>query len=285
MGSNALTVSGLTKRYSGFTLDHISFEVPSGTIVGLVGENGAGKSTAIRAILGMIQMDSGTVSILGSAQPDNKIREQIGVVLDTGGFPEVLTAHQLNQIMKNIYHTWDEQKYSELLQQFALPPEKKIQQLSKGMRMKLSIAAALSHHPRLLILDEATSGLDPVVRDDILDLLLDFVQDESHSILVSSHITSDLEKAADYIVFIHRGNVLFSKAKDELLERYGILKCGAEQFSKIDRQDIIRFRRQDYEYQVLVSDRSAICKKYPDVMLMPASIDEIMLLYIKGDVQ
>ena len=200
--ANAFMVSGLTKTYQDFVLDRVSFTVPSGSIVGLIGENGAGKSTTINAALGLIQKEDGAVS-------DGDVKEQIGVVFDGSNYPEILSPRKLNRVMKNIYRTWDEQAYLRLLKQFSLPTDKKIKQFSKGMKMKLAISVAFSHHSRLLVLDEATSGLDPVVRDDILDMLLDFVQDEEHSILVSSHITSDLEKIADYIVFIHEGKVVF----------------------------------------------------------------------------
>ncbi len=281
--TNALAVSGLTKTYEDFHLDHVSFTVPSGSIVGLIGENGAGKSTTINAALGLIQKEDGVVSILGREELDGDIKEQIGVVFDGSNYPEILSPRKLNRVMKNIYRTWDEQTYFSLLKQFSLPSEKPIKQFSKGMKMKLAISAAFSHHSRLLILDEATSGLDPVIRDDILDMLLDFVQDEEHSILVSSHITSDLEKIADYIVFIHEGKVVFSKPKDELIEQYGILKCGAAQFDALDRSDIIAYRKMDYGWQILISDREGIQKKYPKAMVVPASIDEIMLLYVKGE--
>lgn len=281
--TNALAVSGLTKTYEDFQLDHVSFTVPSGSIVGLIGENGAGKSTTINAALGLIQKEDGVVSILGREELDGDVKEQIGVVFDGSNYPEILSPRKLNRVMKNIYRTWDEQTYFSLLKQFSLPPEKPIKQFSKGMKMKLAISAAFSHHSRLLILDEATSGLDPVIRDDILDMLLDFVQDEEHSILVSSHITSDLEKIADYIVFIHEGKVVFSKPKDELIEQYGILKCGAAQFDALDRSDIIAYRKMDYGWQILISDREGIQKKYSKAMVVPASIDEIMLLYVKGE--
>ncbi len=280
---NALTVTGLTKTYPDFTLDHVTFNVPNGSIVGLVGENGAGKSTTVNAVLGLIQRDSGHVSILGAEEPDNAVKEQIGVVFDGSNYPEILSPGKINRIMKHIYHSWDEQDFSRLLKQFSLPRDKPIKQFSKGMKMKLAVSAALSHHPRLLILDEATSGLDPIVRDDILDMLLDFVQDEDHSILVSSHITSDLEKIADYIVFIHEGKVVFSKPKDELTEQYGIIKCGAAQFDALDKSDIIVYRRMDYEWQILISDRQKMQKKYPKAMIVPATIDEMMLLYVKGE--
>ena len=281
--TNALTISGLTKTYKDFILDHVSFAVPSGSIVGLIGENGAGKSTTINASLGLIQKEDGVISVLGKEKLDRDIKEQIGVVFDGSNYPEILSPQKLNRVMKNIYKSWDEQAYFHLLKQFSLPSDKQIKQFSKGMKMKLAISVAFSHHSKLLILDEATSGLDPVVRDDILDMLLDFVQDEEHSILVSSHITSDLEKIADYIVLIHNGKVIFSKPKDELTEQYGIIKCGAVQFDTLDKSDIIVYRKMDYEWQILVSDREKIQKKYPKAMVVPATIDEIMLLYVKGE--
>lgn len=281
--TNAFMVSGLTKNYQDFVLDHVSFTVPSGSIVGLIGENGAGKSTTINAALGLIQKEDGVVSILDSEELDGNVKEQIGVVFDGSNYPEILSPRKLNRVMKNIYKTWDEQAYLRLLKQFSLPADKQIRQFSKGMKMKLAISVAFSHHSRLLVLDEATSGLDPVVRDDILDMLLGFVQDEEHSILVSSHITSDLEKIADYIVFIHEGKVVFEKPKDELTERYGIIKCGAAQFDALDKSDIISYRKMDYEWQILVSDRERMQKKYPKALVVPATIDEIMLLYVKGE--
>ena len=281
--TNAFMVSGLTKSYQGFVLDHVSFTVPGGSIVGLIGENGAGKSTTINAALGLVQREDGVVSILGREELDGDIKEQIGVVFDGSNYPEILSPRKLNRVMKNIYRTWDEQIYFGLLKQFSLPSDKQIKQFSKGMKMKLAISAAFSHHSRLLILDEATSGLDPVVRDDILDMLMDFVQDEEQSILVSSHITSDLEKIADYIVFIHEGKVVFEKPKDELTERYGIIKCGAAQFDTLDKSDIISYRKMDYEWQILVSDRERAQRKYPKALVVPAAIDEIMLLYVKGE--
>lgn len=281
--NHALTISGLTKTYPDFVLDHVSFTVPSGSIVGLIGENGAGKSTTIHAALGLIQKEAGHAVILGKEELDAETREQIGVVFDGSNYPEILSPKKISRVMKHIYRSWDEPAYLRLLKQFSLPPDKPIRQFSKGMKMKLAITAALSHHSKLLILDEATSGLDPVIRDDILDMLLDFVQDEEHSILISSHITSDLEKIADYIVFIHDGKVVFSKPKDELTEQYGIIKCGAAQFDAIEKSDIIVSRKMDYEWQVLISDRDKMQKKYKDALIVPAAIDEIMLLYIKGE--
>lgn len=285
MQDNALTVKDLTKRYQGFTLDHVSFDVPRGSIVGLIGENGAGKSTAINAVLGLVQKEGGSVSFFGrpGEELDGAARSQIGVVFDGSNFPELLTPARLNKVLKGSYPSWDEGKFFSLLEQLGLPQRKKIKEFSKGMKMKLSIAAALSHQAKLLILDEATSGLDPVVRDDILDLFLDFVQEEDHSILVSSHITSDLEKVADYIVFLHQGRVVFCKPKDELIYRYGILRCGEAQFQALRREDMEAFRRQDYQWDVLVADREAAARRYPKAVVDPATIDDIMLLYVKGE--
>lgn len=287
MNTNALTVSGLTKKYKDFTLSDISFAVPQGTIVGLIGENGAGKSTIMNAILGLIHKDAGAVTIFGKREQeiDFSARNQIGVVFDRGNFPEGLTPKALNGLLKNVYSAWDEALYFSSLKKLSLPADKKIKSFSKGMKMKLAIIVSLSHHARLLILDEPTSGLDPIMRDDILDLFLDFVQSEDHSILVSSHITSDLEKIADYIVFIHEGRLVFSKPKEELLESYGIVKCGAAQFAALDKKDVIACRKQDYERQVLVADRNMAKMKYPSAVIVPATIDEIMLLYIKGEQQ
>lgn len=281
--NDALTISGLKKTYPDFVLDSISFSVPSGSIVGLIGENGAGKSTTISAALGLVQKESGSVSVLGKEELDNEIREQIGVVFDGNNFPENLSPRKISHVMRDIYRSWNDQIFLELLKKFSVPADKSVKQFSKGMKMKLAIAVALSHNSKLLILDEATSGLDPVVRDDILDLLLDFVQDEDHSILLSSHITSDLEKIADYIVFLHEGKVVFSKPKDELVEQYGIIKCGAAQFDALDKSDLIVYRKMDYEWRALVADRDKMQKKYPNALVVPASIDEIMLLYVKGE--
>ncbi len=283
----ALSVNGLTKKYTGFVLEDVTFDVPRGTIVGLIGENGAGKSTTIKAILGLIQKDAGKITILGKQEQDIgfSIRNQIGVVFDGNNFPETLTPQQLGSLLHNIYPVWDKNKYFSLLKKLSLPVDKKIKTFSKGMKMKLSIVAALSHGSNLLILDEATSGLDPVVRDDILDLCLEFVQDEQHSILMSSHITTDLEKIADYIVFIHGGKVVFCKSKDELKYKYGIIRCGAAQFDAIDKNEIVAYRKLDYQWEVLVDDKAFARKNYPKAVVDSATIDEIMLIYAKGENQ
>lgn len=280
-----LQVNNLTKLYSDFKLDNVSFSIPKGTIMGLIGENGAGKSTTINAILDLIKKDNGTVTFWGqelSSDP-RKLKEDIGVVFDGINFYETLTPAKIGQISSAAYRQWDEQLYMKYLKKFQLPIKNEVKTFSKGMKMKLCIAVALSHHPKLLILDEATSGLDPVMRDDILDVFLDFVQDEQHSILMSSHITTDLEKIADYITFIHQGKVLFCKTKDELRYRYGIIRCGAAMFDAIDKSEVLAYRKCDYQWDVLVADKEKARHKYKNAVVDDTSIDDILLLYVKGE--
>ncbi len=279
-----LSVKHLTKQYQNFLLDDISFSVPYGSIVGLIGENGAGKSTIIKAITDVISKDGGTVHLLGHQHTlPVADKAKLAVVFDGNNFADVLTVKTLNHVFQNIYPNWDEDTYNTMVTKLQLPQDKKIKDFSKGMMTKLSIIVAFSHKAELMILDEATSGLDPVVRDDILDMLLDFVSQEKNAVLVSSHITSDLEKIADYIVFIHKGKLVFSLPKDELMEQYGLLRCGKEDFTGIDQGDIVVYREQDYAVMVLVSNRENIEKKYPHMMVERITIDEIMLMYSKGE--
>ena len=281
---NILEVRNLTKQYADFTLDHVSFSIPKGTIMGLIGENGAGKSTTINAILDLIHKDDGTVTFWGQELSSAKqLKEDIGVVFDGINFYETLTAAKVGKISQTAYKQWDDRLYREYLNRFQLPTDKEIKTFSKGMKMKLCIAVALSHRPKLLILDEATSGLDPVMRDDILDVFLEFVQDEEHSIMISSHITTDLEKVADTITFIHQGKVLFCKAKDELLYHYGIIRCGAAIFDEIDKSEILAYRKEDYQWNVLVADNEKARRRYKNAVVDDAAIDDILLLYVKGE--
>ena len=278
-----LQVENLTKQYPDFTLDHVSFFVPKGTIMGLIGENGAGKSTTINAILDLINKDDGTVAFWGQELSSSKqIKENIGVVFDGINFYETLTPAKVGKISSAAYKQWDEHLYKEYLKRFQLPVDKEIKTLSKGMKMKLCIAVALSHKPKLLILDEATSGLDPVMRDDILDIFLEFVQDANHSIMMSSHISTDLEKVADYITFIHQGKVIFSKRKDELRYHYGIIRCGAAVFDQIDKEDVLAYRKEDYQWNVLVAEKEKAKRKYKNAVVDDATIDDILLMYVKG---
>lgn len=279
-----IQVENLTKQYTDFKLDHVSFSIPKGTIMGLIGENGAGKSTTIKAMLDLINKDDGEVTFWGKKLSSSKqLKEDIGVVFDGINFYETLTPIKVGKISSAAYKQWDERLYRDYLKRFRLPADKEIKTLSKGMRMKLCIAVALSHKPKLLILDEATSGLDPVMRDDMMDVFLEFVQDENHSILMSSHITTDLEKVADYITFIHEGKVLFCKTKDELRYHYGIIRCGAGVFDQIDKEEILAFRKDDYQWNVLVADKEKARKKYKTAVVDDATIDDILLLYVKGE--
>ena len=281
---HAIEVKGLTKKYDNFSLKGIDLTVPKGYIMGLIGENGAGKSTTIKAILNLIHKDSGTINILGYDHQayELQIKQQIGVVFDECHFPEQLKPKDLSLIMKNIYQNWDNDYYYNYLQQFKLPENQIIKEFSRGMKMKLSLAVALAHHPKLLILDEPTSGLDPIVRNEILDIFLDFIQDEEHSILMSSHITTDLEKVADYITFVHDGTVIFSESKDALLNDYGIIKCRTQEFEKIDSADIMTYRQSSYSYEVLVKNKKAMSNKYRQLIIDEPTIEQLMLLHIGG---
>lgn len=239
MTNSALEVKNLTKDYGDFVLDKLNFTLPRGVIMGLIGENGAGKSTTINCILNEIQKDDGEILIFGKDHISNEIeiKSKLGVVFDENHFPDIFTPMEIGKYMAGIYSGWEWATYRQFLEKFELPKDKKIKDFSKGMKVKLAFAVALSHKAELLILDEATSGLDPIIRDDVLDMLIDFVQDENHSVLVSSHITSDLEKVADYITFIHKGKLVFSHDKDDLVDNYGIVSCGSVIFDTLDKTD------------------------------------------------
>ncbi len=285
--NNILTLNNVNKKYekSDFSIRDISFSLPEGSILGFIGENGAGKSTTMNCILNVLRKDSGKIEIFGKemSDEDTDIREDIGVVYDSNNFPEHLTAAQLSNIFEKIYRRWDNSCFQEYLKRFGLPKCQKIKTYSRGMSMKLAIAVALSHESKLLILDEATSGLDPIMRDEILDVLLEFVKQENHSILLSSHITSDLEKIADYIVFIHKGEIILNKTKDELIYEYGVIRCSENDFLSISAEDIISHIKRDYQIDILVSDRKLMEKKYKNLIIDNISLDEIMLLMVKGE--
>lgn len=276
---NSIEIKGLTCRFPKFTLDNIDLAVPAGTVMGLIGENGAGKSTTIKAILGLLKPQSGSVTVLGedSMKLSNSTKENIGVVFDEMPFPKNLTAKQLDKVFKGIFKSWDSAEYYGYLEKFGLPSDKKLKSFSRGMQMRISIAAALSHHPQLLVLDEPTGGLDPIMRSEILDMLLEFMQDETHSILISTHITSDLEHIADYIGFIHSGKLIFCKERNELKEQHRILKCTEEQLSQIDPADIIGKRSGRFSHEVLTT----AFEKYPDIAQDIPDIDQLMVYYVK----
>jgi len=278
---NALEIKDLTKSYKNFQLGPVNLTLPSGCIMGLIGENGAGKSTTIKLILDMIEKENGSVKIFGKDNQKGlpKTKEEIGVVLNEPGYPECIRAAQLGRIMKYTYKQWDEKVFSELLERLKIPEDTEFKDLSSGNKMKLGIAAAMSHHPKLLILDEATNGLDPVAREDVLDMLYEFTRDETHSILISSHIVSDLEKLCDYIAFIHNGKILLCEEKDRLLEKYGVIRCGEEELKRLDKKAVKGRKSLPYGIEAVV-DR----EKIPKGMETGAvSIEDLFVFMIKEE--
>ena len=282
---NNIETRQLTKTYPAFRLDRVDLSVPKGSIVGLIGENGAGKTTLIKGMLGLVHPEEGEVLIFGKDAKTSmkEIKTNIGVVLDGSFFMELLKVQAIDTVMKGIYDKWDTALFYDYLQRFGIDPSKKIKELSKGMQKKLEILTALSHHPKLLILDEPTSGLDPVVRNEILDIFQDFILDEECSILLSTHITSDLEHIADYLAFIDNGQMIFFETRDKVLDSYGILKCDQKKFERLEPSDVIRYRRNRYNYEVLVNDRHSIRRTYRDAVIEKITIEDLMLLYIKGE--
>ena len=278
---NIIVAEGLRKEYDGFALEDVSFRVPGGAIMGLIGENGAGKTTTIKCLLNLVRRDAGTVTLLGmdDLEGEKEIKQDVGVVLDECFFHDSLRAKDVGVILAPVYRGWDEELYRRYLKKYKLPEKKFIKEYSRGMKMKLSIAAALSHGAELLILDEATSGLDPVVRDEVLDLLYDFMQDESHAVLLSSHITSDLDKIADNITFIHHGRVLLSEGRDELIDRHGVLRCTEEQLNALDPDAVRAVRKGAFGCEALVK-RDGIPENWP---VEPVSVEQIMMFVTKGE--
>ena len=281
---NVIEIKNLSKNYDKFKLNNVNLDIQKGSIVGLVGQNGAGKTTLIKLILEIINKDNGDINIFGNQNIKNS-KEKIGVVLDQAFFPELLKINDIKLIFESIYKNWDNDLFNKYLKDFNLTDNKALKELSTGMRKKLEIACALSHHPDLLILDEPTSGLDPVVRSEILDIFLDFVKDENHTILLSSHITSDLESVSDYIVFINDGNIIFNKSIEELKEDFAIIKCSKEDFDTIDSKDIINYKKNKYDYEVLISNKKEAKKKYKNLVIDSANIESIMLLFVKGEIK
>ncbi|MCI8779760.1 MAG: ABC transporter ATP-binding protein [Lachnospiraceae bacterium] len=283
---NILELQQVSKTFpkSDFNLENVTFSLPYGAILGFVGENGAGKTTTIGCIMNTITKSSGTVKLFGKemTDADTEVREKIGIVYDGSNFPGFWTAKQLAEVMAGLYTRWDNSLFQKYLEDFHLPSKQKIKHYSKGMAMKLAIAAALAHHPQLLILDEATSGLDPIGRDEMLDVFLGFVQEETHSILLSSNITSDIEKVADYITFIHNGKLLMTVSKNDLVYNYAVLRCKESQFLALDPGDILAYRTRDFQTDVLVANKKDTQRKYKGIVTDHASVDEIMLLLVKG---
>ena len=280
---NALEIRDLSKNYGDFNLSHLNLTLPGGCIMGLVGENGAGKSTTIKLILNMIHRDCGSISILGrdNVTEMQSLKEEIGVVLDEVGLLECLNRRQVGNIMALTFKNWDSDYFEALCVKLGIVNQKKFGEYSKGMKMKIGIAAAMSHHPKLLILDEATSGLDPVVRDDVLDLLNDFTRDEDHAVLVSSHIVSDLEKICDYIAFMHQGCLVLCEEKDRLSELYGLIRCTKAQLDELDARAVIGKRQSPYGVEAVVR-RDAL----PTGMEAgPVDLEALFVMMVRGSVQ
>ena len=272
--NNSISVKNLTKKYSHFTLDNLSLEVPSGSVIGLVGANGAGKTTLIKLLLGIIKKDKGNIHIID--------KEDIGIILDDAFLPELLKINDINKIMKNIYQNWDETLFYQYLQRFNLTNNLLIKSLSKGMKKKLEIAVSLAHKPKLLILDEPTSGLDPIVRGEVLDIFREFMESDDHSILISSHITSDLESIADYISLLDQGKLIFKESITNIMDNYGIIHCTKEMFEKL-KDNAVSYRKNKYDYEILIKNKKEIKKKYKELNIDKASIDEMMYLLVRGE--
>lgn len=282
---NAIEIRDLTVKYDGFTLDHINFDVAKGSIMGFIGQNGAGKTTTIKSLLNIIKRDEGSIKMLGldNIKDEYTIKEQLSAVFDELPFDDQLNAKDLNFILRDVYREWDSNLYKGYLDRFGLPMKKKFGDFSKGMKMKLQIAAALSHNAKLLVMDEATTGLDPVVRNECLDIFLEYLQDESHSILMSSHITSDLEKVADSVTFINKGKILLTGYKDDVLETHGVIKCKKADYKEIEPADIVSARITDYGAEIMVSDKAMCRNKYSGLALDNTTLEEIMLYYVNAE--
>lgn len=279
---NVIEVKNVTKTYADFKLDNISFSVPEGSVCGFIGQNGAGKTTTIKSILDVINIDEGEIFLFGEniKKDSARLKEDIGVVYDEMGFHEFMTGKDINIMMKNIYKKWDEKAFFEYLKRFSLPSRKPCGDFSRGMRMKLQIAVALSHNAKLLIMDEPTSGLDPIVRNEMLQIFREYVIEEDHSILLSSHITGDLEKIADEVVFINAGKIVIAGNKDEILEQHGLLKCKKGEIDKISTSFIVYYEEEAFGTTVLVNDRKGCEKLYPDMVIEQATLEDIMLFYV-----
>ena len=276
-----LSIKGFTKHYKNFQIEDVSFEVPDGMVVGLIGENGAGKSTIIKSVLGAVRPDCGQILFNGAeiGEAGKGERQKISFVLDDTGLPMELNLVMLDNVLSCIYDKWDCAKFRSLKQNFALPDKKPIKEFSKGMKMKAAIAVALSYDSKLLILDEPTSGLDPVVRDDILEMIYNYNKDGNRSVLLSSHITSDLEKICDYIVYIHEGRIIFNEEKDELLNKYAIYSIDERQLRELEQGAPVRVLRREYGMEVLAKKD----KMPQDFEYKPVTLDDIMLFYSKGE--
>ena len=280
--TNAIELNHISKFFGEFSLKNVTLAIPAGTICGLVGENGAGKSTLIRILMGALRPDSGTAAALGvdvSAPEFLNAKEDIGVVLDEGCFPETLTAPQVGRVMAATYRRWEQNTFDAYCRRFALPEKTAFKDYSRGMKMKLTIAVALSHQAQLLVLDEATAGLDPIVRDEILELFNEFTRDETHSVLISSHILSDLEKLCDYIAFLHQGRLLFCDEKDRLLEEYGIFVGTADQVNSLQDGAVVARENSSFGGVRCLVKRALVPAGWA---LERPTVEDIVLFLVKG---
>lgn len=276
--NNVLEINNITKDYKKFKIDNISFNLPKGYIMGFIGANGAGKTTTIKLILNMIKRDSGEIKVFGldNIREEERIKEQIGVVFDECYYLEDWTLNDVEKAVSMFYKNWNSSIYEKYLKEFNLARDKKVKDLSRGIRMKLMIAVAFSHEAKLLILDEPTSGLDPVARDEFLDILRDYIEDEEKSVIFSSHITSDIEKIADYITYINNGKIIFTGEKDEFLEKYCIIKGGKEDITESQKKEIIGLRMHSTGFEGLIELKKAVGFS-SKVIIEKASLDEIMI--------
>lgn len=275
--ANAIEISGLNKTFGVFSLRDIDLEIPKGYIVGMIGENGAGKSTLIKSITGAVIPDSGTVRISDGDRGD------MGIVFDDCHLPMNLNVDQIGGIMSGMFPSWDQDTYDRLVLGYGLDRTKKLSTFSRGMKMKMQVAVALSHDPKTLILDEPTAGMDPAARDEFLDLIMEYIQDEGHTVLISSHITTDLERIADYIVFMHKGRLVLSDEKDSILERYGLVRCGKDAFDALDRDTIVTSRSNDMGVTALTTDKHGMREAYPELVVDDATLDDILVMIVRGD--
>ena len=283
MSENALELRHVSRRLGDFELRDVNLTLPKGCILGLVGENGAGKSTTIRLLTGELRPDSGTVSVLDAEPggPDFRaVKERLGVVLDDAWFPEILNARQVGTMMAMTYESWDAELYESYLTRFTLPREKNFKDYSRGMRMKLAIAVALAHRPEVLLLDEATAGLDPIVRDEVLEIFREFSEAEDHAILISSHILSDLEKLCDYIAFLHQGKLLFCQEKDRLLETYGLFVGTRQQAEELAEDAVLAREDSGFGGVRAIVRRDAVPACLP---LEKPTVEDIILAMVRKE--
>ncbi len=280
-----LEVVNLTKKYPDFKLNQINIKLPKGKIIGLIGENGSGKTTTIKAILNLMTYDKGSIKIFGKDNVDltKEEREQIGIVLDDSFFSSILNVNDINKLMKNFYHNWNEKLYYNMIKKFKIPCNKPLKEFSSGMKMKIKVLCAIAHEPKLLILDEPTNGLDPIFRYEIIELFNNFVSNKENSILMTTHITSDLEHLADEIIFINEGHIILDVPKKEIDNAYGIVELLEDNLTKIKKEDYLKCLKYKNECYILVNPKDEFQKKYSKLTVRKPTLEEMMLILVKGE--